>query len=119
VSCYSASPDGARHLPVEHSLSDSDSGTTLNIDSVLSVFKNGTELLIVIESLQSEECRFTASTNISYESTFEDHSVSLTIRAGKSDITLVWALHLEKIVDDGFATAVVLTLLHPGLDSIL
>jgi hypothetical protein len=40
-SCYSASPDGTRLLPVEHSLSNSnsDSGTIVNIDDVLSIFK--------------------------------------------------------------------------------
>jgi hypothetical protein len=41
----------------------------------------------------------------------------LTIGPGKSVITLFWALQLEKIVDDGFATAVALTSIHPGLDS--
>jgi hypothetical protein len=61
-----AIPDATQRLPIEHSLgdsdSDSDNGTKLNMDSVLSVFKNGRELSIVIESLQSDECRFTAST---------------------------------------------------------
>jgi hypothetical protein len=57
-----AVPGGRQRLPVEHSLGDSDNGTKLNMDSVLSVFKNGRELSIVIESLQSHECRFTAST---------------------------------------------------------
>jgi hypothetical protein len=54
---------------------------------VLSVFKNETELLIVIESLPSSKYGFTASTNISSESTFEDHPVSLTIGPRKRPST--------------------------------
>jgi hypothetical protein len=119
--CYIASPDHTRRLNIPHNITDNN--TTLTIEYVPSVFVNQTAMNLVIESLQSEECGFTAWVPVNYTSHYSEpkliEPIETHVSGHQKDLVVKWALQLRDIIDDGYSTSAIFTTVLPASDGIL
>jgi hypothetical protein len=80
-------------------------------------------MFLVLESLQSEGCGFTASVEVDYTSPYTAPQLiePTRTRVGARDgnLTVKYALQLTDIIDDGYSTSAVFTTVLPKTDGIL
>jgi hypothetical protein len=120
VRIYVASPDGTQRMRISGDVADEN--RTLVISYVPSVFANGTKMDLVIESLQSDDCGFTASVTVNYTTPYTEPALispaNKHLGPTERDIRVQWTLQMDEIIDDGYSTSAAFTTVFPNSDGI-
>lgn len=90
-----------------------DDNKTVIIDYMPSVFANNTEMNLTLESFD-ENCSFTSSLKLKYIN--EDPTPRFTqpeshLSCGQTDLRIQWVLNLTEIVDDGYSSSAVISII--------
>jgi len=98
---------------------------TITLDTVPTVYANGTKLSLVVESLyNNSNCGFVASTIINYtnnntEPGIIQPNINTIIPVGSKDLDISYALNMIKSIDDGYSTSACVSIIASSSNVVL